>query len=187
MALRLVVEFDRGETDVLAKPRREFARDAHLGKRVGAVGRDLEVEEGVAAGERLVDRLADGRLAREEQEAGVFAAEAEFVGRAEHAVGSLAANLRLLDLEVAGQHGTGKRDRHAVARIAVVRAADDGAHAAVSCADVDGADRELVGVGMLGARENGADDDILQRRERSADDALDLEAEEGDGVFKLVG
>jgi hypothetical protein len=57
----------------------------------------------------------------------------------------------------------------------------------VRWADIDGADGEFVGVGMFAAREDFADDDVIELRRAGADDLLDLEAKEGDRAGNLFG
>ena len=157
-----------------------------MGKCVGAVGRDLDVEDDIASGEDRVDGRADFRRAGKEEETGGVLGERELLGGAHHAGGRLAANGGLLDDEVAGEDGAGQGDGHAVAGVAVGRAADDGSHAAVGGADVHGADGELVGVGVFVAGEDVADDDVVKCRGAGANDLFDLEAEEGDGAGDVV-
>ena len=153
---------------------------------VGAIGGDLDVENHVAGGKDFVDRSADlGRAGKEEKTDGVLG-EGEFFGGAQHAGGGLAADLGLLDYEVAGKNRTGDGDGHAVARIAVGRTTDDGAHATVSRADIHGADGEFVGVGVFVAGEDVADDDVVEGGGAGADDLFDLKAEEGDGAGDVV-
>jgi hypothetical protein len=151
-----------------------------VGQAVRAVGGDLDVEDGVARGQDGVDRGAEGRAALEDQEPGVVVAQPELAGRAHHAVRELAADLRLLDPEVAGQDGAGERHRHAVADLVVLGAADDRLHARGP--QVDRADRELVGVRVLGAGQDLADHDGGERRGAGRRHVLHLEAEEGDGA-----
>ncbi len=172
--------------ELLLEPCGEFAGDAEVAEGVGAVGRNLDVEDGVAGGKHVVDRRAEGGLAGEDEQALGVLGDGELLGGAHHAGGKLAADLGLLDDEVAGEDGAGERDGHAFAGVAIGRAADDGADAAVGGADVDGADGELVGVGVFVAGEDLADDDIGELGRAGVDDLLDLEADEGDGAGDLV-
>ncbi len=173
-------------TKLLFEPRGEFARDAEVTERVGAVGRDLDVEHDIAGRQDVVDRRADRRFAGEQEQTLRVLGEGEFLGRAHHAGGGLAAHLGFFDDEVAGQHRARDGDGHAIAGIAVGRATHDGAHAAVGLADIDGADGKLVGVGVLVAGEDVADDDVVEGGRAGADDLLDLKAEEGDSAGDVV-
>src|SRR5690606_21922606 len=191
LGVRVGIDGGGGESnfrirEILEEPGGEFAGDADVVEAVGAVGRDLDVEHGVAGGQHVVDGRADGRFAGEQVETVGGLREGEFAGGAQHAGGGLAADLGFLDGEVAGQRGGGQRDGHAVAGVAVVRAADDGAHAAVGLADVHGADGKFVGVGVLVAGEDVADHGEIERGRAGLDDLLDLEAEEGDGARDVV-
>ena len=117
--LGFTAKLDLGVADVPAKPSSQLARNADVAECVRPVGRDLQVKHGVPAGQGFVDRQTDGEGAVEDEQARMLAAEAQLIGRAHHAVGLLAADLGLLDLEVAGQHGAGQGHRHAVAGVAV--------------------------------------------------------------------
>ena len=180
-------EADGRIREVFFEPRGEFAGDAEVRQRVGAVGRDLDVEHRVAGGQNVVDRRADRGFAGEKEQTLRVFGEGEFLGGAHHAGRGLSADLGFFDDEIAGEHGAGERDGHAVADVAVGRAADDGAHAAMGGTDIDGANGELVGVGVFVAREDVADDDVVERGGAGADDLLDLEAEEGDRARNVIG
>ncbi len=112
--------------------------------------------------------------------------ETELAGGADHALGSLAADLRLLQPRPVGQCGAGQRDRDLLAGGHVRRAADDSDR--LGAAHVDPAERQpvRVRVGMLLEHEPHA-----QRREirPGARDVLDLEARERESLaqLRLVG
>ena len=154
---------------------------------VRAVGRDLDVKNRVAGREHVVDRGAGGQATVEQQQAVGLVGEREFLGRTHHAGGGLAADLGLFDHKITGENRAGQGNRHTVTDVAVGCAADDGAHAAVGRADIDGAHGELVGVGVFVAGEDVADDDVVKSRCAGADDLFDLEAEEGDGARDVLG
>jgi hypothetical protein len=65
---------------------REVAGDAADAEAIAAVRRDRDLEHRVGRAEKGVERRADGRLARRQDEEAVLAlAEAEFFGGAHHA------------------------------------------------------------------------------------------------------
>ena len=178
-------ELHRRIGEIAAEPRGQFARHAEVAEGVRPVGRDFDVKHYVAGRQHVVDGGPQRGAPGEDQQAGMGAAEAELVRGAHHAVGQLAADPGLLDLEVAGQHGARQRHRHAVAHPVIWRAAHDGLHAP-GRTNVDGADGELVGVGMRLAGEHFADHDERQRRQAGPDHLLDLETEKRDGVGDFV-
>ena len=95
------------------------------GQAVGAVGRDLAVEHGIARAHILGKRHAAGRILRQNHDAGVVAAQTELARRAVHAHGHDAAKLALLDLDVAGQNCADHGRDDVVASLEVLRAADN--------------------------------------------------------------
>ena len=114
--------------------------------------------------------------------------EVEKRAREEQASGAAAAAAAANPIPVSFKHVTlplrGGID-HAVAGVAVGRAADDRLHAAGGT-DVDRANGELVGVGMLRARENLTDDNVLEFRRAGAVHGFHFEAEKRDRAGDLV-
>ena len=134
----------------------DFACDAAIRKQVGPVGRDFNVEHRVA-GHVLAEDFPDRRVGRQDEQALRILGQREFLRGAEHALGQLAAQLRFLDDEVAGQLRAGQGERRLVAVLEIFRAADDLAHAV---AVVDLADAQAVGVRMRHGRKDLPDDDV---------------------------
>ena len=153
--------------------RGELARDADDAHRVGAVGRDREIEHDVVEAEHLAHVGAERGVGRELENAVVVVAEAELAGRAQHPLRHLTADLAALDLEVAGQVRADRRERHDHARFDVRRAAHD-AHRTVAGVDVGEAD--AIGVGMRQDVEDPRDDHAADLAAGLVD-PLDLEAE----------
>jgi hypothetical protein len=89
-------------------------------------------------------------VARQHQDAFALLLVAELGLRHDHARGDDAAQLGVLDGESAHEHGPGKTDGDGLSGGYVRCAADDGAQLLLP--DVDGADRQVVGVRMRGAR-----------------------------------
>ena len=155
--------------------------DGHADHReaVRAVGRDLAVDHGI--GEALVigeidtHRSVLGQL----DDAAVVVIEAELAAGAAHAEAVIAAELALLDLEVARQHGADHGDDHVQAGAHVGSAADDlqglgrAVGAEVALADAHLAEPHVVGIGMRHRLDHVAGHDVL---EIGADllDGLDL-------------
>jgi len=122
---------------------------------------------------------------KNEQSRGIFG-QAQFLGRAHHAARRFATDLRLLYYEVAGQNGAGQRHGNSIADGVILRATDDCLYSQ-NLSERDRANRQLVGVGMLVARENLAHDDVGQLWRTGADDVFDFKAEEGDSAADFVG
>ena len=96
------------------------------GEAVGTVGGDFQVEDTVGQAPVLGEVHAHGRIfGQDHQAVDAVVAQAQFLGRAVHTQGNLAAQLALLDLEVAGQHGAHHGDGDLVAHVEVLRTADD--------------------------------------------------------------
>ena len=105
--------------------RGELAGDADDAHRVGAVGRDREVEDHVVEAEHLAHVGAELGGGIETEDPGVVVAQAELLGRAEHAVAHLAADLAPLEGEAAGQRRARRGVRHDHPGDDVGRAAHD--------------------------------------------------------------
>ena len=133
-----------------------LAGHADHGQAVGAVGRDLAVEHGVAGAHILGKRHAAGRILGQNHNAGVITAQTELARGAVHAHGHDAAQLALFDLDVAGQHGADHGRDNVVAGLKVLRAADDLQRSGVAVgvevlvAHVDRAHIHVVTIGVRG-------------------------------------
>ena len=112
--------------------RRDLTGDAVDAEAVRPVGRQLELEHGLAHRQVALQRLADDPRVREHGDAGALLLVAELLLAHDHAVALDAAQVGLLELEAVLEHGAAERDRHRVAGLEVVRAADDLPHAAVA-------------------------------------------------------
>ena len=161
----------------------EFAGEAEVGEEVGAVGGDFEVEEDIGLDE-LAEGFADGGGGVEDEQAAVFIGEAELTAAAHHAEGGNAAEFAFFDLEAAGEFGAGEGDGDFIADFEVLGAADDLAVGAL--ADVDLADGEFFGVGVLDGVFDLADDDEVGVNAFLLD-AFDFDAGEGEEVGELRG
>ena len=134
-----------------------LAGDAAEAQAVGAVGRQLDGEQGVVEGQVIAQIGADRRVLGQHQEAAALVGDAEFLGRAQHAEGLDAAQLGRLDAE-AGQVGAHQRAGDLDAGGGVGGAADDLQQLALPRVDL--ADAQLVGVGMLLGFDDLRDDDL---------------------------
>ena len=81
-----------------------FARHAYHGKAVGAVRGDLQIEYRIGHLQVIGNGLAGWGIVGKYPNAIMFVAHAQLALRAAHATACNAAQLRLLDLEVAGEH-----------------------------------------------------------------------------------
>ena len=140
----------------------------------------FDLEDRVA-GHVLGELFADRRVGRKDEQALGVLGQREFLRGAEHALGKLAAQLRFLDGEIAGQLRAGQRERDLVAVLVILRAANDLARAG---AVVDLADAEPVGVRMLDGGKNLRDDDV-RAVDAGGGDVLDLRAGEREPVEHL--
>ena len=137
-----------------------LAGHADHGQAIGTVGRDLAVEHGVARAHILGKRHAAGRILGQDHDAGVVAAQTELARGAVHAHGHDAAQLALLDLDVAGQLGTDHGRDDVVAGLKVLRAADNLQRSGVAVgvevlvAHVDRAHIHMVAIGVRGLGEH---------------------------------
>jgi len=136
---------------------RDLARDAAHRQRVAAVGRDRDVEHLVAQLQQLDDIGAERRVLLEHEDAGRLGGQAQLGLRADHPVGRAAVGLPRGDREATRQLRAGQRERHAVARGEVRRAAHD---LALTAARVDVAEADgLREAGQLLDVEHLGDDD----------------------------
>jgi len=80
-------------------------------QQIRAIGEHVDDEPHVAHRQRAKEGRARRDVDIELHDAVVLFAERELPGRAEHAVGDGAADFSLLNLETAGQHRAGHRER----------------------------------------------------------------------------
>ena len=137
-------------------------------------GRLLILEAGVVVQDRggLDDRVG-----------GVVHVQLQFLERAQHAIGHLAAQLALGDLDAAGQGGLVLGDRDQIADVDVPRA---GADLGDLVAHVDLADPHMVGIGVADHFIDAADHDVFDLLAEVAD-LLDLGAGHGHPRVILLG
>ena len=167
-----------------------FAGHADHGQAVGAVGRDLAVEHGIARAHVLGKRHAAGRVLGQDHDAGVIAAQAELARGAVHAHGHDAAKLALLDLDVAGQDSANHGRDDVVAGLEVLRAADDLQRSGVAVgvkilvAHVDRAHIHVVAIGVRSLGEHLGSHHVVEGLAHGVD-RLDLGA--GTDIFVRKG
>jgi len=179
------------ERHVFAIHRAHLARHAHHAQAVGAVRRDLEVEHRVAHLHIVGEGHANGSILRQNHDAVVVAADAELARRTVHAHARDAAQLRLLDGEIARQGGADERRDDVVPRVEVLRAAHDlqrlgvavGVH--VVGAHVHLRHPHVVGVGVRLLLEHLGGDDLVERGARLLD-ALDARAREVEPIAERL-
>ena len=80
---------------------RHVKRDPAHAKTVGTVGGKFEFDAGIGQAQIVSQRLADRRIVRQFQQARRIGVDAQFFGRAQHAVGRNAAQFGGLDGDVA--------------------------------------------------------------------------------------
>ena len=156
--------------------------DAAHAEAVGAVRRELEFDRGVGQAEVISERRADRRVGGQFEQAGGIGVDAEFLRRAEHAVGVDAAQLRGLDRQFADLGADG-RERRDQARTRVRRAADD--LQVRAGAGIDPADLQAVGFGMLRALDDARDDHAVERGAEHRQ-LLDFQADGGQRRRELL-
>jgi len=159
----------------------EFAGKAKVAEKIGAVRRDLEIEENVR-GIELIEGRADRRINRHDEQAAVIVAKSEFFAAAHHAERIDAAQFAFFDGESAGQNGTWECKRHFVACFEVFRTADDLARRAAAVIDL--ADAEFVGVRVLHEGLNLRNDDFV-RGDTLFLNAFDFDTRKGEEIGEL--
>ena len=135
----------------------DIARDAPHRKPVGTVRRDFDLNPGVPRKQRF-DRQPELGIGGKQHEAVVIVGEPELLLAAHHPLRLDAAELRLLDFEIAlrrMEDGSDRGDRNDIAGVAVRRAADDLQRAA---AGIDRTDRHMVRIGVRRPGQDFADD-----------------------------
>ena len=142
---------------------------------IRAVGRELDLDAGVGETQVFADGRTDGRVVRQFQQAGSIGVDAEFLGRAEHAVRLHATQLGRLDgdtADVGADHG----QRSDQPRTRVRRAAHDLQERPLP--GIDLADLQAIRFRMPGAfddaRHHDAGQAVAQRRH-----FLDLQPDRG--------
>ncbi len=146
--------------------RGDFAGEAAVAPEIRAMGERfvVDLDHPVLEVEGAGDRCADRRVRRQYPDAVVVVADAQLAGRADHAEGLDTADLRALDREIARELRADPGDGDLLSRRDVGRAADDLEGLAFSFADVDTAERELLGIRMSLVGDDMADDDVARGR-----------------------
>ncbi|MNO98386.1 hypothetical protein D3C76_901310 [compost metagenome] len=162
--------------------RADFARQAAERQAIATVRRQAELDGDIVQLQVSANVLPHRSVRSEFHQAGVVVADLQLFRRAEHAVGFDAAQLGLLDLEVARQFGADHGKRNLQARAHVGRAAHDlEGFAAVA----DLADTQLVGIGVLLGGKHFTHDDAAEYA-RGRNHGIDLEAGHGQTSHQLV-
>ncbi len=153
----------------LAQNGAHLAGKAGHGEAVRAVGGDLAVDHSVGEAQVVAGRHADGGVLGKHHDAVVLRANAQLAGGAVHAAGLHAAQLALLDLEVAGKHRAFHGHDDMLVSRHVGGAADDLQRHGIALVvhivgpHVHHGDLHMVGVGMRHAGEDVAGDHVVQR------------------------
>ena len=154
----------------------QIPRDAVDAQRVLPVRRDGDFDDRIVQAEPVGKGLPDRRVVRQVDDALMLVGQAHLPLRAQHAVGILAADHALLQVQPgAGNMGAGRGEHALHAGACVGRAAH---HLDLRLAGVDDADAQAVGVRMLPRLHDPGD---AERRESGGLvlDALDLKADGG--------
>ena len=169
---------------IAAIHRAHLAREPHNREAVGAVRRDLQVEHRVGQLQVVGDGCAHRGVVGEDPDTLMVRAEPQLTPRAAHAGARNAAQLRLLDLEVAGKHSPHGRDGKLDSRLDVRRAAHD-LHG-LARARVHRDHVHMVGIGMRLAGLDVAHDHAVERGAEHLD-AFDACAREIELVAERLG
>ncbi|CRE10820.1 Uncharacterised protein [Bordetella pertussis] len=167
-----------------AGQRGDFAGHTENGQAVGAIGRQLEREQGVVQIQRGADIGARAQRGRQFEQACMVLRQAQLARRAQHARGLHAAHLGHADLHAAGQFGAHARQRHGQARGRIGRAAHDLQQSARTVVDL--AHAQLVGVGM-GRDVDDARHHHAGKRRGGRLGFFDFQAGHGQPVRELIG
>ena len=142
--------------------RRNFGCDAPVPPKVGAMGEGfvVDLDHPIVDLEGRCDGNSDFTRVGQDPDPLVIVSEFEFPFRADHAPGLDAANLRLLDLEVAGEHRTHRRHGDFLALCNVGCTTYD--RESFALADVYLAQREFVRVRVRLSFQHESDPDVRQ-------------------------
>ena len=167
---------------LLATDRRQFTSEAHVRQQVRAIGADVNNEAHVAHGHRGEERRARLGLDVQLENPFVVVAEAEFLGRTEHAIGNESADLAALDLDAAGHCGPDRGERVQFASGDIRRATHDLQR--FRSAHVHRREPQVIRIGVWGGLQHPANND---RREIGAHrhQFLDRGRMRGDQVSQL--
>ena len=163
----------------------QVARHAVHAHQVGPVGRDLQLEHLVGDRQVLGQRLAHGHVAVEHHDPEVVLADADLVLGQDHPARLDPAQLRLAQRRAIRHDRARQRHRHGLTGGHVGGAADD--RLRVAAADVDLADAEPVGVGVLLGLEHAAGDERGHVPHADAVQPLELVARQREPVGHLRG
>ena len=166
---------------------RHLARQPAMTPKIGAMRQGLvvDLEHPVFDVECLRDGGADRGLGIEHPDAVVLLPQLELAHRTDHAARFDAADLGLLDLHAARQHGPDPRHRDLLSRVHVGCAADDRG-GLLTVTGVDLTNRELVRVGVRDALHHRTDDHVGQVR-REGREPLDFGRRQGQLPRQLLG
>ncbi len=167
-----------------AEPGRgEVARGAGDAGGVGAVRRQINVDDGIAQPRPLRINSADRRVIGQFHDALRIAGQLQFARRAQHAQRFDAANDALAEREFLGRDISSRRREHGLETLARIgRAADDLQGRAGT--RIDRAHLQAIGVGMRGRLDHLRDDKVLKHRGGIVH-ILDLEADARECVDDL--
>ena len=189
-AAAAALDLGRMEFERALEGRARLAGEADDGKAVGAVGRDLELDDGVVVADDLRHIVAGlhALLLHDPQTVldgvgNVVQRQAELLDGAAHSVGLHAAQLARVDLHAAGQQRAVERDGDEVADLLILRAGDD--LNGLILPDVDLTDPHMVGIFMARHLDDAARDHVLQALVRTLD-GLDLRAGERHFIVELL-
>src|SRR5438045_1575753 len=175
-----------GRREARAREGGELARDPEDREAVGAVRRDLDLEDMVVQTQEGDEVLAEPRVGVEEEDPRlVLVAEPQLALRAEHPLRFDAADLRRRDAPAAGEHRAGRRERGARADLGVGRPAD---HGEALAAGRDAAEEQAAAVAVAELaldRLDLADDDAGEARGRQRSDARHLDARVDEPVGRV--
>jgi hypothetical protein len=173
----------RGQCPRRIGERSHFAGNPGETQAIGTVRRELDGDLAIIKLQVVTQIGADGGIFGQHHEAGVIGRDAEFVSGAHHAEGFHATQLGRLDGEF-GQLGThhGARGLHALHHI---RGTTDDLQQ-IALADVDTANLELVGVGVLFKGHNAGHDHAAEFR-RDRIDLFNFEAGHGQQFAQRIG
>ena len=139
----------------------EVARHTDVGRSVDPVGGDFVFDDGLRLQVEVFFRgRADNRVFGQHHDTGMVGTDAELILRADHAEGLNAADLGLLDLEIARKDRSDAGEKDFLSGRDIGSAADD--RQGLSGAVIDGGDVEMVRIRVRLAGQHLRDDDAGQ-------------------------
>ena len=179
-----ICRLDRMVLELAKTRRREIARDAMDARRIGTVGRQIDLDDRLVETGEIHIALAHRRIGGKLDDAVMVVGEFQFRRRAEHAVRFNAADHALAERDLLGGNVGARCREHALEASSRIGRATDDLHGRWATR-IDHADAQAVRIGMRIGLDYVGNDEVLQLFSRIFD-MLDLKADARQRLDDLV-